>query len=141
MRLGEGAGDESTGSGNGRSEAGIARVRPDDVDADRLRKMILGSLRYGKPFVIDMLSLALDREAFDEMLEPVLPGLFNLLTSREILREENYSQLIKESDDDDYTLKHWRERTTEHFHFIVFSKLPAPPEWCKDTFFMLKVAA
>ena len=115
--------------------------RPADCEPETCRKLLLGALRYGKPFVIDMLSLALDEEAFTSLLEPILPGLFDLLLSKRILEEENYTKLIRYEDGDEYTLKHWREKNLQHFHFVVITKLPTLPDWMIDRFFVLKVAA
>ena len=99
-----------------------------------------GALRFGKPFVLDMLSLDLSENSLNELLETVLPGLLGLLLSKEVLKEEHYSRLIRESDGEEYSLKYWKEKTLENFHFIVLTKIPVPPDWCAEKFFMLKVA-
>ena len=114
--------------------------RPDDVEPTALRKKLLGALRYGKPLVLDYLSMAVDEEAVRALFDAVLPGLLQLILSKQILKEENYSQLVQEGDDPDYALDAWKPRNLEFFHFILVSKLPKLPEWCTDSFFILKVA-
>ena len=37
--------------------------RPSDAEPAVIRKLLLGALRYGKPFVIDMLSMPLEEAA------------------------------------------------------------------------------
>ena len=69
-----------------------------------------------------------------------MPGLLKLCLTKEILKEDNYKQLIREGDDPDYALDAWKPRNLEFFHFILVSKLPKLPEWCADQFFILKVA-
>ena len=41
--------------------------RPADVEPDVLRRKVMGALRYGKPFIIDYLSMELD---MDEVAPP-----------------------------------------------------------------------
>lgn len=116
--------------------------RPDDTDPEVLRKLLLGALRFGKPFVLDMLSLPLTEEALADLLEPVLPDLPRLLLSREITSEDNYKRLLRPSDGDEYTnLTLWKERNLDFFSFILLTRLPVPPPWCVDSLFVLKVAA
>ena len=114
--------------------------RPDDVEPEKLRKKVMGALRYGKPLVVDFLSIELDRDAIVATFDAVLPGLFKMLLNKQILKEENYSKLIKDGDDPDYALDAWKPRNLEFFHFILVSKLPKLAEWCMDQFFILKVA-
>ena len=59
---------------------------------------------------------------------------------KEILKEDNYKQLIREGDDPDYALDAWKSRNLEFFHFILVSKLTKLPDWVTDKFFVLKVA-
>ena len=100
--------------------------------------MLLGALRYGKPFAIDMLSPPLDEEALKDLLDPVLPGLLKLLLSKEIIKEENYAKLIRDTDGDEYQLKYWKEKNLEFFNFVVLTKTPQPPEWTHEKFFIIK---
>ena len=118
----------------------VYAYRPDDVEPQSLRKKVMGALRYGKPLVLDYLSMAIDKEAVVELFDAVLPGLFQLIVTKQILQEENWSRLIREGDDPDYALDMWKPRNLEFFHFILVSKLPKLPEWCTDKFFVLKVA-
>ena len=115
--------------------------RPSDTDPVVLRRLLLGALRYGKPFVLDMLSMPLTQEAVSELLEPVMPNLLTLLLNRKIREEQHYSQLIRDGDEEEYAnLTLWKESNLDHFHFILLSRLPVPPQWCVDSLFVIKVA-
>jgi len=117
-------------------------AKPSDIEPEMLRKKILGALRYGKPFVLDTMSVHLERSEIEALFEAVLPGLLKTMLSKAIAKEENYSKLIRDDDDDDYKLIQggWKEATTAHFHFVLLTKLPIPPDWCIESFFVLKVA-
>ena len=39
----------------------VYAYRPDDVEPQSLRKKLMGALRYGKPLVLDYLSMALEK--------------------------------------------------------------------------------
>jgi hypothetical protein len=88
------------------------------------------------------MSVALEKEEVEAIFDAVSPGLLGRVVSKAILKEEHYAALIRDADGEDYslTLGGWRESTTAHFHFVVLSRLPLPPEWCTERFFILKVA-
>ena len=115
--------------------------KPTDAEPETLRKLLLGALRFGKPFVLDMLSLALEEETLNELLDPVMPSLLPLLLSKRICEERHYSKLIRPTDGDEYALTFWRERNLQFFHFVVLSKLPVAPDWCAEKMFVVKVAS
>ena len=120
----------------------LCYCKPDDIVPERIRMALLGALRFGKPFVLDMMSLQLQSDEIEKLFEAVQPGLLSKILSRKILLEENYSTHIKESDGDEYSLQWgaWKAATVAHFHFVVISKLPVPPDWFIERFFIVKVA-
>ncbi len=60
----------------------VCALSPRDMESDRLRRSLLGAIRYGKPLVLDLMDVAqLWRElapAFDKLL----PGLFAALLNK-----------------------------------------------------------
>lgn len=74
------------------------------VEREKLRKSILGAVRFGKPVVFDLLDAESGRmlENLEWALEQVKPGLFNDLISKRLLQEERYLDLIEEGDGEDY---------------------------------------
>jgi hypothetical protein len=115
-------------------------ARPADIEPDRLRKGLLGALRYGKPFVLDMMSMDLEEEAIRELFDAVQPKLLDKILSKKIMREEHYLSLVAEGDDEQYNKVFWNEATTKHYTFVLRSKRPLPPEWCAEGFFIIRVA-
>merc|ERR1712080_671615 len=70
-------------------------------DSEKLRKALIGAIRYGKPLVLDFL----DTEMFDEMVKyfnEIQKGLFNDLMSGKILKDEAFRSLVRDSDPEDY---------------------------------------
>lgn len=115
-------------------------ARPADIEPERLRKGLLGALRYGKPFVFDMMGMELDEDAIREIFDAIQPKLFDKILSKKIMREEHYLALVSEEDDEQYNKVFWNEATTAHYSFVLRSKRPLPPEWCAEGFFIIRVA-
>ena len=115
--------------------------RPSEIDPASLRKKLLGALRYGKPLVLDMMSMELDHDLIEAVFDAVMPGLLDKILTKKVLREEIYTQLITEDDGEEYKPAFFSEKALDHFQFIMISKLPVPPEWCTESFFIMRVAA
>ena len=89
-----------------------------------------------------MLSMPLEQETICELLDPVLPGLLGLLISRKIVQEVHYAKLVRDGDEEEYTdLSLYSDRALAHFHFILLSRVPVPPQGCVDGLFVIKVAS
>ena len=113
-------------------------ARSVDIDRERMRKGLLGALRYGKPFVLDMMSVALEKEQLVELFDAVLPGLFEKLLDKRMYREAEYMELVTEEDGTEYERAFWSETTTAHFTFVLLSRQPLPPEWAQERFFVIR---
>ena len=118
----------------------ICYARSADVEPECVRKKLLGALRFGKPLVLDMMSLTPERQMVAEIFEPVLPGLLDKLLRKEMYKEGEYVHLIAEGDDPEYRKQCWAERTTAHFQLVLLSKNPTAPEWAAESFFVIRVA-
>jgi hypothetical protein len=115
-------------------------ARPADVEPERIRIGVLGALRFGKPFVLDMMSLELDHEGVKALFDAVFEGLFGLILNKKIMKEQQYQKLFSGKEGEEYGPAYWSEATTAHYNFILLSKHPLPPEWCQDAFFVIRVA-
>mmetsp|Transcript_73596 Transcript_73596/g.221223 ORF Transcript_73596/g.221223 Transcript_73596/m.221223 type:complete len:264 (+) Transcript_73596:1129-1920(+) len=120
----------------------LTYARPEDTSPERIRMALLGALRYGKPLVLDMMGLQLVHDEIDALFDAVQKGLLAKVLCRKILHEEAYSTLIKPEDGDEYSMAFgaWQEKTVAHFQFVLVSKLPVPPDWFIERFFIMKVA-
>ena len=113
-------------------------ARPGDVEPEAIRIGLLGALRFGKPLVLDMMSLELDEEGISALFDAVQPGLFKKLLNKSIMKEEHYNSLLTEKDGEEYGSAYWNASTTAHYNFVLLSKHPLPPEWCQDAFFVIR---
>ena len=86
---------------------------------NRLRRSILGAIRYGKPFVMDLMDCASIWERVGSLLDEVLPGLLALLTSGDLLRGERYLELARKEDGEEYEKNRFQEERVRKFRFIV----------------------
>ena len=115
-------------------------ARPQDIEPERMRLGLLGALRFGKPMVLDMMSLELHEDTIKELFESVRAGLWSKVLDKKIMREEHYSTLMDGKEPEEYGPAYWNESTTAHYNFVILSKHPLPPEWAQDAFFVIRVA-
>ena len=140
-------------------------ARPADIEPERLRLGLLGALRFGKPMVLDMMSLELDEDGIKELFEAVRPGLWKRIVraslhlarhargvldvsvtvrclsaqlDKSIMREEHYNTLKDGTEGEEYGPAYWLESTTAHYNFVLLSKHPMPPEWAQEAFFVIR---
>ncbi|XP_060085816.1 IQ motif and ankyrin repeat domain-containing protein 1-like [Ylistrum balloti] len=73
----------------------------DDMDPERIRKALLGSLRYGKPLVFDMGDMDMT-SSIEQFLDRIQPDLTKLILTKKVLEEECIEKLIKTTDEEDY---------------------------------------
>jgi len=60
---------------------------PRDVETNSLRMSLLGAIRYGKPFVLDMLEVDMFQTVADRM-EEITAGLMASIMDKSILNED-----------------------------------------------------
>ena len=113
-------------------------ARPGDIEPDRLRIGLLGALRFGKPMVLDMMSLDLDEDTIQELFDAVRPGLWRKILNKSIMKQEHYDTLKTGEEDETYGSAYWSESTTAHYQFVLLSKHPLPPEWAQEAFFVIR---
>ena len=53
-----------------------------------------------------------------------------------------HRRCVRPSAEEEYlNLTLWKEQNLAHFHFILLTRLPVPPQWCVDALFVIKVAS
>lgn len=62
---------------------------PKDMAPNVVRMAILGAIRYGKPFVLDMMEVDMFDTVADRMNE-LAPGLMAMIMDKSILEEVKY---------------------------------------------------
>lgn len=65
----------------------INALMPKDMVPDVIRMGVLGAIRYGKPFVLDMMEVDMFETA-TRIMDEVLPNLMEMIMDKSILLEE-----------------------------------------------------
>ncbi|XP_070557089.1 IQ motif and ankyrin repeat domain-containing protein 1-like [Ptychodera flava] len=102
-------------------------LNPKQMEAEVVRKSILGALRYGKPAVLDMMEV----DMFDTVsarLDEIHKGLMQMIMNKEIMKNENYLKLIKDSDGPEYSKNKFNLSRVERFQLFIITKLKYPPQ-------------
>ncbi|XP_039220579.1 IQ motif and ankyrin repeat domain-containing protein 1 isoform X3 [Crotalus tigris] len=111
---------------------------PADMAVEAIRLALLGSLRYGKPLVFDMMEL----DMFDtvkKQLERLETGLTQALLSKKILGNERYRSLLRPTDGPEYAETEFQVARIEKFRLFVVTKRHHPPEDLLQTLLPVQV--
>ncbi|XP_070604600.1 IQ motif and ankyrin repeat domain-containing protein 1 isoform X2 [Erythrolamprus reginae] len=113
-------------------------ANPADMAVEVVRLALLGSLRYGKPLVFDMMEL----DMFDTMkkqLERLESGLTQVLLNKKILDGERYRSLLRPTDGPEYAETEFQAARMEKFRLFVVTKRHQPPEELLQIFLPVQV--
>ncbi|XP_033122921.1 putative IQ motif and ankyrin repeat domain-containing protein [Anneissia japonica] len=102
-------------------------LNPTMMQPEVIRMALLGALRYGKPFVIDMQEVDMF-EACARRFDEVRKGFFEDIINKEIIKPEKYKKLIKETDGKEYNADQFIDARVKRFKFIVVMKLDPSDE-------------
>jgi hypothetical protein len=102
-------------------------LSPNDLAPERLRRSVLGALRYGKCVVLDLMDVDV-WASMEEQFKAVLPGLLGLLISGDIVKEQHYCKLLKPCDGPEYAAENFREDRLMLFRFVVITSLKCPDD-------------
>lgn len=105
---------------------------------DRLRKSLLGSLRYGKPFVLDFMGADLFQETV-KMFDQVHPGLMEMILTNSLVRDEEYLELLKAEDGEEYLASNFQEERMKKFKVIFLTSCRFPNEALVERTYPLRV--
>jgi len=114
----------------------IKAMNPADMSLDTIRMALLGGFRYGKPVILDLEGADLFDicvTKFDELQK----GLMDSILSKEILTNEKYLSLVRDSDGPEYQANNFLAEA-ENFLFIITTKV-APPSSLRKRTFVLEV--
>lgn len=110
-----------------------------NMDANKLRRNILGAIRYGKPLVLDLLEV----DMWDEVnrdFDVIQKGLLGRLMDKSLMKNEGYLELRRDSDGDDYeTSKFDDYRIEKGFKCIVVTSNKFPAEELLESTYPLRV--
>ncbi|XP_074658400.1 IQ motif and ankyrin repeat domain-containing protein 1-like [Tubulanus polymorphus] len=106
-------------------------LRPHDMEPDRIRLALLGSIRFGKIFIIDMMEIDM-YEACERRFDEIQKGLLDSVMDKSILQNERYLSFVKESDGPEYQKTKFNDLRVSNFRFYILSKNPYPSEQLMD---------
>ncbi|XP_059144991.1 IQ motif and ankyrin repeat domain-containing protein 1-like [Physella acuta] len=116
----------------------ICTLRPSDMEINNIRRCLLGAIRYGKPFVLDMMEVDMFDTCVDKFDE-VSKGLMASIMDKSILNEEKYSKLIKPTDGPDYEKTKFNDLRISNFLFILVTKNPFPSVKLLEAMYVIRV--
>ena len=98
------------------------------MEPNKLRRSILGAMRYGKPFVLDLM----DVDIWDEVqrdMDLIQFELMDKVLDQSILNERTYLSLVRQpGDGEEYEANKFQEaKIREKFKVIFLSSGKSPP--------------
>ncbi|KAI9205924.1 tankyrase [Polychytrium aggregatum] len=113
-------------------------LNPQHMDAEKIRIAVIGSIRYGKPLVIDICEVDVSK-SIPEYFNRVEKDLYASIVSRSILQNEKYLSLCRKGDGDQYKRECFHQRYVENFKFIILTTNRFPSEDLVQAFFPVRV--
>ncbi|KAF7247573.1 hypothetical protein EG68_09990 [Paragonimus skrjabini miyazakii] len=110
-------------------------LNPHHLDPETIRIALLGALRYGKPFVLDLMGLD---SIFESLCRPRFEAIKSTLicdiVEQRIRDPFTYEDLIKPTDSEEFAKSRFIQRNLDKFLFILVTKNPFPEESLTDQF-------
>ncbi|XP_072046760.1 IQ motif and ankyrin repeat domain-containing protein 1-like [Amphiura filiformis] len=106
------------------------------MQAEPLRRALLAAIRYGKPLVLDMMDTDVFTTCTDKFNE-IHTGLMDDIMSKEIIKNEKYTCLIRGTDGDEYNENRFLDEY-KNFKFIILSKIE-PEKTLKEKTCVIRV--
>ena len=98
------------------------------MQPDKLRLAIIGSIRYGKPFVVDLMQY--DKELFETFkssCSQIDANLFDELCTKTLMDKERFLRLANvEKDGKEYEIQHFNSIRMKNFKVIFLTSNPYP---------------
>lgn len=97
---------------------------------DKVRLAILGSIRYGKPFVLDLMQYDQELlESIRSVCDQIDEGLFEEMCNKKLVQEERYMRLVKlETDGNEYEAHNFNRTRINHFKVLFLTSNPYPSD-------------
>lgn len=97
------------------------------MERNRLRRSLLGAIRYGKPLVVDVMDVDMwdDVEAHFDAVEP---GLWSRVMDKSLLENEGFMTLVRSDDGEEYSRNNFQDNRTKRFMLILSTSSRRPNE-------------
>ncbi|GFS01429.1 hypothetical protein ElyMa_004580900 [Elysia marginata] len=116
----------------------INSIRPADMDNNNIRRSLLGAIRFGKPFVVDMMEVDMFDTCSDRFDE-VQKDLMSSIVDKSILNAEKYLKLVKPEDGPEYDKTKFNDLRLGNFKFVLISKTPFPNPKLLEMFYVIQI--
>jgi hypothetical protein len=98
-----------------------------NMQPDKFRLALLGSIRYGKPFVLDLMEYDEELlEAIKVVCDMIDKSLFNSLLDKTLAEKENYMKLVKNEDGHEYDVQNFTEIRIKYFRVLFLTSATYP---------------
>ena len=104
----------------------VSALSREQTAPNKLRRSILGSIRYGKPFVLDLDNVSSLADRLPALFEDVHPNLLRLIMTRELLKNETYMALCRPEDGEEYEANRFQDDKVARWKFILVSSSKTP---------------
>eukprot|EP00058_Branchiostoma_floridae_P009891 XP_002595379.1 hypothetical protein BRAFLDRAFT_69208 [Branchiostoma floridae] len=113
---------------------------PGDMEPERIRMAIIGAIRFGKPVVLDMMDTHMFQAAADKF-DVVQKGLLESVMTKDILVDQKYTSLVKDTDPDEYTDQSsaFRHGMVDGFRFILITSMASPSPELMQRMYVIRV--
>mmetsp|Transcript_9157 Transcript_9157/g.26247 ORF Transcript_9157/g.26247 Transcript_9157/m.26247 type:complete len:127 (-) Transcript_9157:171-551(-) len=108
------------------------------VEPNKLRRSLLGSIRYGKPCVIDVMDVSMWDELV-KIFDAVEPGLWGRLVDKSLLHREGYLSLVRKADGEEYEANQFQEVRVKNFKLVFLTSARQPEAPVLDVFYLIRI--
>lgn len=116
----------------------ICALNPQQMQPEVVRLALLGSIRFGKPMVVDMLEVDM-YQSLENVFNEILPNLLPDIMSKEIMKEERYMELVKPEDGDSYQKSKFQHHRADKFMFVLVTKHKFPSDFLLDLTYAIRI--
>jgi hypothetical protein len=100
------------------------------MQPNKFRLALLGSIRYGKPFVLDLLQYDQELlEATKVVCNQIDLNLFDEICNKTIVKNERYMRLVKTTDGKEYEAHNFLDIRSKYFKVLIITSNPYPSDY------------
>jgi hypothetical protein len=98
------------------------------MQLDKFRVALIGAIRYGKPFVLDVMQYDTELvESIKSVCDQIDPNLFEEMCSKKLAQNERYMRLVKlEKDGKEYEAQNFNAIRLKNFKVLFLTSNPYP---------------
>lgn len=111
---------------------------PGALDEEKLRLALIGSIKYGKPMVLNMMEADM-WDSCVEAFDKIEKGLMNTVLTKQICDPDVYIKLYRDGVDDRLQFENKYNYNVEGFKFMVITQVAAPSESMLQQMYCVKV--